>query len=567
MTARPWIGAYPPGTRWDAPLPTCVLPEVLDRASARWPRRTALRFEGTALSYAELDEACHRFARALTRLGVRPGSHVGLYLPNTPHYVIGFFAVLRAGATVVNYSPLDAGPVLAHKIEDSRTDLILTLDVPELADRMRGFLDSTRLSTLVLGSVDDFRLDAAARQPPAAGGDARCVRFTDLLAAEAAAEGRGGVQQTRPPSGHDLQALAVLQYTGGTTGHPKGAMLTHANLSSALGQLRGMWLDGGLVAEGEERFLVVLPLFHIYSLVANMLFGLSVGAELTLHQRFDTQGAADAIERERITVFFGVPTLFVALATHEAVTHVQLSSLKLCNSGGAPLSLESHRHFVDKARCRLLEGWGMTETCGVGTLSTGAGEHVTGSAGVPVAGVDLLFLDTQTGRELPLGERGELCIRGPNVMAGYWQRPEATAQSFHGDGYLRTGDVGYMTAQGRVYLVDRTKDMMICSGFNVYPRHIEEAIYQHPAVEEVIVIGLPDAYRGQTPKAYVKLKAGAAPLSLEALRAFLHERLGRHEMPTALELRDALPKTPVGKLSKKELHAEVAAAAGAAAAG
>ncbi|MBS0428793.1 MAG: AMP-binding protein [Proteobacteria bacterium] len=562
MTAHPWIGAYPPGTRWDAPLHTCMLPEVLDRAAARWPGRTALRFEGVALSYAQLDEACHRLARALVRLGVRPGSHVGLYLPNTPHYVIGFFAVLRAGATVVNYSPLDAGAVLAHKIEDSRTDVILTLDVPELADRMRGFLDSTRLSTLVLGQVDDFRPAAPASRPRAADGDARCVRFVDLLAAEADARAPGDALPpgtTRVPA--DPQALAVLQYTGGTTGHPKGAMLTHANLSSALGQLRAMWLDGGLVAEGQERFLVVLPLFHIYSLVANMLFGLSVGAELTLHQRFDTLSAADAIERERITVFFGVPTLFVALSTHDAVTHRQLRSLKLCNSGGAPLSQESHRRFVGKARCRLLEGWGMTETCGLGTLSTGAGEHAVGSAGVPVARAEVLFLDTQTGREVPLGEKGELCIRGPNVMAGYWQRPDETAQSFHGDGYLRTGDVGYMTAQGLVYLVDRTKDMMICGGFNVYPRHIEEAIYQHPAVEEVIVIGVPDAYRGQTPKAFVKLKTGTAPLSLDALRAFLRDRLGKHEMPTALELRDALPKTPVGKLSKKELHAEVAAAA------
>ncbi|MDI3384377.1 AMP-binding protein [Xenophilus aerolatus] len=570
MSAHPWIDAYPPGTRWDAPLHPRALPEVLARAAARWPTRTALRFEGAALSYAQLDQACDRFARALTRLGVRPGSHVGLYLPNTPHYVIGFFAVLRAGGTVVNYSPLDAGPVLAHKIEDSRTDLILTLDVPELADRMRGFLDSTRLATLVLGGVEDFRPaapTAPARHPPAADGDARCVRFADVLAAEAAAQAQDGMPRpatARPPA--DLQALAVLQYTGGTTGHPKGAMLTHANLSSALGQLRAMWLDGGLVAEGEERFLVVLPLFHIYSLVANMLFGLSVGAELTLHQRFDTPSAANAIEHERITVFFGVPTLFVALATHEAVTHRHLRSLKLCNSGGAPLSQESYRRFVDKARCRLLEGWGMTETCGLGTLSTGFGEHAIGSAGVPVAHADVVFLDTQTGREVPPGEKGELCIRGPNVMAGYWQRPDETAQSFHGDGYLRTGDVGYMTAQGLVYLVDRTKDMMICGGFNVYPRHIEEAIYQHPAVEEVIVIGLPDAYRGQTPKAFVKLKAGAAPLSLDELRAFLRERLGRHEMPTALELREALPKTPVGKLSKKELHAEVAAAATAAAA-
>ena len=206
----------------------------------------------------------------------------------------------------------------------------------------------------------------------------------------------------------------------------------------------------------------------------------------------------------------------------------------------------------------------MTETCGVGTLSTGFGAHPIGSAGVPAPNADVRFLHLQTGQEVPLGEKGELCIRGPNVMAGYWQRADATAESFTADGYLRTGDVGYMTPQGVVYLVDRTKDMMICGGFNVYPRSIEEAIYKHPSVEEVVVIGIPDAYRGQTPKAFVKLKAGADMLSLEMLRAFLVDQLGKHEMPSALEIRDALPKTPVGKLSKKELHAEVAQAAAAA---
>ncbi|RYF83610.1 MAG: long-chain fatty acid--CoA ligase, partial [Comamonadaceae bacterium] len=474
MTQKPWTGAYPPGTTWNAALRTTALTAVLDEAVARWPQRTALRFEGAALTYAQLDAACDRFARALTRLGVRPGSHVGLYLPNTPHYVIGFFGAMRAGATVVNYSPLDAGAVLAHKIGDSQTELILTLDLPELAGKMRGFLDSTRLATLVLGSLDDFAA-APSALTAAPDTDARCVRFAQAMAADDTA-----AAVALPPRVTDVQALAVLQYTGGTTGHPKGAMLTHANLSSALGQLREIWLHGGLVAEGEERFLVVLPLFHIYSLVANMLLGLSLGAELTLHQRFDTVTAVDTIERQRISVFFGVPTIFVALATHEALTREQLSSLKFCNSGGAPIAVESYKRFVDKAQCRLLEGWGMTETCGLGTLSTGFGEHPIGSAGVPVPNADVRFYDVQTGQEVPLGEKGELCIHGPNVMVGYWQRPDATAESFTAEGYLRTGDVGYMTPEGVVYLVDRTKDMMICGGFNVYPRTIEEAIYRHP---------------------------------------------------------------------------------------
>ena len=266
----------------------------------------------------------------------------------------------------------------------------------------------------------------------------------------------------------------------------------------------------------------------------------------------------DTIERQRITVFFGVPTLFVALATCDTLTREQLASLKFCNSGGAPIAIESYRRFVDKAQCRLLEGWGMTETCGVGTLSTGSGVHPVGSCGIPVAGAEVRFIDLQTSEPVALGAHGELCIRGPNVMQGYWQRPDATAESFTADGFLRTGDVGYMTPEGVVYLVDRTKDMMICGGFNVYPRNVEEAIYRHPSVEEAIVIGVPDAYRGQSPKAFVKLKDGADPLTIDALRAFLVDHLGKHEMPSALEIRSALPKTAVGKLSKKELHAEVA---------
>lgn len=546
---HPWINTYPPGTRWSAPLHTTAVATVLRQAVARGPQRTALRFEGATLTYAQLDEASDRLARGLVRLGVRPGTHVGLYLPNTPHYFIGFFAAQKAGATVVNYSPLDAGAVLAHKIEDSRTDLIITLDMPELAAKMRGFLDSTRLQTLVLGQVDDFA--GASVAPNEA--DARCVRFIDLLADDSAA-----VPVVLPPETTVLDSVAVLQYTGGTTGHPKGAMLTHANLTSALAQLRALWVDGGLVAEGQERLLVVLPLFHIYSMVANMLLGLSIGAEMTLHQRFDVQTAVDTIERQRITVFFGVPTLFVALATCDTLTREQLASLKFCNSGGAPIAIESYRRFVDKAQCRLLEGWGMTETCGVGTLSTGSGVHPVGSCGIPVAGAEVRFIDLQTSEPVALGAHGELCIRGPNVMQGYWQRPDATAESFTADGFLRTGDVGYMTPEGVVYLVDRTKDMMICGGFNVYPRNVEEAIYRHPSVEEAIVIGVPDAYRGQSPKAFLKPKDGADPLTIDALRAFLVDHLGKHEMPSALEIRSALPKTAVGKLSKKELHAEVA---------
>ncbi|RZI94930.1 MAG: long-chain fatty acid--CoA ligase, partial [Variovorax sp.] len=343
-----------------------------------------------------------------------------------------------------------------------------------------------------------------------------------------------------------------------TTGHPKGAMLTHANLSTAVAQLQAMLIDTGTLELGAERFLIVLPLFHVYSMVVNMILGIAIGAELVLHERFDLSAALDEITDSQISVFLGVPTMYVAFTSHPDIERRDLSSLKWCNSGGAPIAGEVFRNFVRMARCRLLEGWGMTEICGIGTLTTGVGNPAPGSCGVPVPGCEVKVIDLHTQADLPLGERGEICIRGPQVMKGYWNKPEATAEVMTEDGFMRTGDVGYMAPDGFVYLVDRTKDMMICSGFNVYPRNIEEAIYRHPAVEEVIVIGVPDAYRGQSPKAFVKLKPGAAPFTIEALREFLTEYLGKHEMPHALELRAELPKTAVGKLSKKELYAEAA---------
>ncbi|RZI95453.1 MAG: long-chain fatty acid--CoA ligase [Variovorax sp.] len=549
MSEQPWIKTYPPGTSWHAPLRQLPLTRLLGNAVARWPSNIALSFEGRDFSYAELASLSDRMAEGLQRLSVRPGMHVGLYLPNAPHYFISFFAVLKAGATVVNYSPLDAGAVLKHKIEDSHTDLIVTLDAPGLFSKMEGFLGSTRLQTLVVGSTGEF--NAGEKPLSTVAWDAQRVRFADLLVAGDAA--------FVPHAVTDLGEVAVLQYTGGTTGHPKGAMLTHANLSSAVSQVWHTMVGAGTLTEGEERFLAVLPLFHIYSMVVNMLFGLSIGAEVILQQRFDLQVALDTIVKRKVSVFLGVPTMFVAFTGHPDIERTDLSSLKFCNSGGAPIAAEVYANFVRMAQCRLQEGWGMTETCTMATSSPGVGAHVAGSCGIPVPGVEVKVIDlNDPATEVPLGERGELCIRGPNVMKGYWNRPDATAESMTLDGYLRTGDVGYMTDAGFVYIVDRTKDMMICGGFNVYPRNIEEAIYRHPSVEEVIVIGIPDAYRGQSPKAFIKYREGATPLTLDELRAFLVEYLGKHEMVHAVETRSELPKTAVGKLSKKDLYAEEA---------
>ncbi len=549
MSAHPWTQNYAPGSRWNAPLHAMPVQKLLSDAAARWPAQSALRFEGRTFSYAEFDTLTDRMAQGLQRIGVRPGTHVGLYLPNTPHYFIAFFAILKAGAVVVNYSPLDAGAVLQHKIGDSHTDVIVTLDTPELFSKMNGYLDTTRLKTLVVGSAGEFSA-GETRGATDVRWDERRVRFADLLA-----EGDERFEAAVP----DVSAIAVLQYTGGTTGHPKGAMLTHENLSMAVSQLQEMVVNAGTLQPGAERFLVVLPLFHVYSMVLNMIFGFAIGAELVLHQRFDLSTALREIQDSRITVFMGVPTMYVGFTGHADIERIDLSSLKWCNSGGAPIAGEVFSNFVRMARCRLLEGWGMTEICGVGTLTTGVGNPAPGTCGIPVPGAEIKVIDLATLADLPLGERGEICIRGPQVMKGYWNNPAATAEVTTADGFLRTGDVGYMSDDGFIYLVDRTKDMIICSGFNVYPRNIEEAIYRHPSVEEVSVIGVPDAYRGESPKAFIKFKPGSEPLTLDALRSFLTDYLGKHEMPHAMEARAELPKTAVGKLSKKELYAEVAA--------
>ncbi|HZW19914.1 long-chain fatty acid--CoA ligase [Noviherbaspirillum sp.] len=551
----PWIKSYPPGIHWDAELQTMPVQQLLDDAAEKWPDNPALDFMGRRFTYQELKALVDRAAKGFQQLGVKPGVHVGLYLPNTPHYVIGFFGVLKAGGTVVNYSPLDAERVLEHKVEDSETDIIVTLDLALLYPPMARLLGCTRLKTLVVGSLGEMSGNPGAvhahmlanDQLATVSEDERHIRFSQLL-------DNDGMYQPQPLEKLE-DALAVLQYTGGTTGLPKGAMLTHANLSTAVSQLRAV--TGGenrVLDEGRERVLAVLPLFHIYALTVNMLFGVGMGAELVLHTRFDTETVVRDLAAKKITVFPGVPTMYTAIINYPGIENHDLASLKFCGSGGAPLPVEVNQRFQHLTGCCLVEGWGMTETSPTGTFTPVYGMQKVGSCGMPTVGVTLKFVRVDDPAvEVAPGERGEMCIKGPNVMKGYWKNPQATAASMTKDGFFRTGDVAWMDEDGFVYIVDRTKDMILCGGFNVYPRIIEEAIYEHPAVAEVTVIGVRDAYRGESPKAFIVLKPGAPRITLEELKTFLKRRLGKHEMVQAMEIRDQLPRTPVGKLSKKEL--------------
>jgi long-chain acyl-CoA synthetase len=564
MFDRPWLKSYSPGVSADPTVEVSTVDAILSQAAEEWGDKAALGFMGRRFSYRELDALVDRTAKGFQLLGVKPGVHVGLYLPNCPQFAIAFFGALRAGATIVNYSPLDAAAVLVNKIEDSETDVLVTLDLQALYPQLANVLDTTRVKRMVIGDLAEFsgapeqaraRL-VAGQQLAEVTADPRHISFAALIDND----GAFAAAAIDP-----LTAIALLQYTGGTTGRPKGAMISHANIVAAIAMYSEAFkIEPRAFNRGDGRALVVLPLFHIFALLPYLIGSLKNGSEILLHVRFDPDAVLKDIETKGVTNFPGVPTMFSALVRHPAITPDSLKSLKYCVSGGAPLPGEVRNAFERMSDARFTEAWGMTETTATGTSTFYSPRAPKGSCGVPMPGIEMRFLSVEDGMTyVALGERGEICVRGPSIMRGYWKNEAATREIFTPDGFMRTGDVGWMDADGFLYIVDRTKDMILCSGFNVYPRNIEEAIHQHPAVEAVSVIGIPDDYRGQSPKAFIKLRADAPAMSLEEMKEFLKNRLGKHEMIAEMDIRPELPRTLVGKLSKKELYEEEARKRGA----
>ncbi len=542
MSSRPfaWEASYPAGLSWDAPLDVMTLPQMLDGALAAHGDKPFIEFRGRRIGFAEFGARVDRAAAGLRELGVGPGVAVALYLPNVPYHPISFFAVLRAGGLVVHLSPLDPPRSLARKLVDSGARLLVAPDFSTMLPQALGLLAEGLIDHLVVGEDAAWGPGPPTQPIPP---DPRILRFASL--GEAA---RLGDWPTGTPDD-----IAVLQYTGGTTGLPRAAMLTHANLTAATA-IYDTWGDG--VSGGwqaQDRVLGVLPLFHIYMLSTVMLRCLKGGVEIMLGLRFDPAQTLDDIETGRATVFAGVPTMFIALAAQPDIATRDLSSLRSAGCGGAPLPVEVAHKFEALSGRRVGGGWGMTETSPAGTALLPDAQMTSGLIGVPLPGIEMDVADLQDPRRtLPVGAVGELRVRGPNVTPGYWKRPEENGTAFV-DGFFLTGDIGSMDAAGNFSIVDRKKDMIISGGFNVYPRVIEDAIYEHPSVEECAVIGVADHYRGQAAKAFVKLRDGAEPFSLEALRGFLADKLGPQEMPATLAFRDALPRTAVGKLSRKEL--------------
>jgi long-chain acyl-CoA synthetase len=534
---------YPEGVRWDDPIARGTLPDLLSSAAAEFGARPAIEFRDRPISFVELEAMVEIAAAAFLRAGYGKNTSVALFLGNSPDHPVNFFGALKAGARVVHLSPLDGEIALSHKLSDSGARILVTSNLSALLPTALKFLDKGLLDRLIVCEDDNW--GKAGTPQTALPDNPAVITFRQFI------DGA-----TKPAQWPQISAddVALLQYTGGTTGLPKGAMLSHGNLTSAV-SVYDVW---GRPARAErnaiERVICVLPLFHIYALTVVLLSCLRRGNLISLHQRFDVEAVMRDIEVKRATAFPGVPTMWIAIAALPDLDKRDLSSLVSCGSGGAPLPVEVAKIFERKVGMKLKSGWGMTETCSPGTGHPKEGPEKPGSIGLMLPGIEMDVVSLDDPKQLmPVGEVGEIRIRGPNVTKGYWNRPKETAEALVGDRFL-TGDIGYMDPDGYFYLVDRKKDMIISGGFNVYPQMIEQAIYTHPAVQEVIVIGIPDDYRGEAAKAFVKLRAGAQPFTLDELKAFLAGKLGKHEIPAALDFVDELPRTPVGKLSRHELR-------------
>jgi len=545
-----WDEKYNHPIAWRTEFEPLTIPDMLAAVVRDKPLAPMIDFMGRVYSYGQVADAAARVAKGLRDMGVSPGDRVGLYLPNVPHYVAAYYGAMMMGAIVVNFSPLYTAEELEHQAEDSGTRVLFTLSASALLPTALKVLEKSCIERLVVGSVAGalstakslyyrfFKHDEVTDIPD----DARITRFSQLI------DNDGDF----PPVAIKPETdIALIQYTGGTTGTPKGATLTHQNLSAVARQVASVDKHSG----DEDRIIGVLPLFHVFANTCVLNRTVAAGGEMILLPRFDAEQVLHTLERTKATYMPGVPTMYQALLDHPATSHTDFSSLRVCISGGAPMPVEVKQRFEQVTGAVIAEGYGLTESSGVVSVNPYEGVNKPGSIGQPMPGTFVKLLDREDpSRDAEPGQPGELAFSGPQTMQGYWQRPDADAEVFVG-GYLRTGDVATIDADGYIRIVDRLKDMISVGGFKVFPSQVETILYRNELVKEALVIGIPDAYRGESPKAFVALAAGAE-ITGDELMNWLNPQLGKHERVVAVEIRDSLPKTLVGKLSRKELVAE-----------
>jgi long-chain acyl-CoA synthetase len=548
-----WRTAYNHPGKWDDVFPPVSMVELFEASAAAHPHAPLLDFMGRKYSYAETLDGARRVACGLAALGYGHGDRIGLFLPNVPHYVAAYYGILRLGATVVNFSPLYSVEELAAQVEDSGTKLLFTLSASALLPTALKVLEQSGLERLVVGSVAGalppakslfyrwFKAKEVAPRPD----DPRILAFSKLIA------NKGDCHSPRSiPS-----AISLIQYTGGTTGTPKGAMLTHQNLSANARQVAQLDPEMG---KTQDTILGVLPFFHVFANTCVLNRTVLTGGEIVMLPRFNAKQALAELRRTRPRSLPGVPTMYQALLDAPGMKPSDFTSLRYCISGGAPLAAQLKEEWEHTTGARVIEGYGLSESSGVVSTNPYNGLNKPGTIGQPLAGTRVRLVDKEDPtRPPPSGEPGEIVVSGPQIMKGYWNRPDADADVFVDDHWLRTGDVGTIDDDGYIRIVDRLKDMIAVGGFKVFPSQIEAVLYRHPAVKEALVIGLPDAYHGELPHAYVVLDGDAEAISGPELSLWLNAQLGKHERVSEVVIRDSLPKTMIGKLSRKDLLAEV----------
>jgi long-chain acyl-CoA synthetase len=548
---KTWHRFYDEGVPFDIDPPQDPIFACLERSAQAFPHMTATEFIGARLTYQQLADQVERFAASLSQLGVEPGDRVAIMLPNCPQTIITYYATLRIGGVAVMTNPMYVERELGHQLRDAGVKVLVGLD--HLYPRIERVWKDTGVKQLVIASIRDYlpfplnflyplkaKKQNLNMKVPFGGSIHSFKRLVQ--------------DSTGDPPRPEVHAddLALLQYTGGTTGVAKGVMLTHRNLVANVMQVSA-WLP--TLNCGEERFICVLPFFHVFGMTTAMNWPIYLAATMTLLPRFETKDFLKTINKSRPTIALLVPTIFTALINYPEISKYNLSSINYVVSGSAPLPVEIMNRFGKLTGSVILEGYGLTEASPVTHVNPVKSKRKAGSIGIALPSTDARIVDLETGtEEQQVGQPGELVIKGPQVMKGYWDMEEETAKTIK-DGWLHTGDIAHMDEDGYVFIIDRKKDMIIAGGYNIYPRDIDEVLYEHPKIADAVTIGVPDEYRGETVKIFVVVKPGET-LTEEEVLAHCKERLASYKVPRLVEFRDELPKTMVGKVLRKELRSE-----------
>lgn len=551
--SKPWLTSYPVEIPAELEFRKEPVQQYLVDAAKSFPEKTAIHFMGKEMNYKELYHEARSFASYLQQIGISKGDRVAIMLANTPQAVISYFGILIAGGIVVQTNPLYTERELEYQMKDSGAKAIITLDI--LYPRASKVMPQTNLQHIIVTAIKDY------------------LPFPKNLVYPFIQKKQYGIVVTVKHEGNthlfkeiikikpnklveydfDFEEdVALLQYTGGTTGSPKGVMLTHKNLV-ANSSMCTAWLYKA--KPGEESVLGIVPFFHVYGMTIVMILSVMQAYKMIILPKFDALTTLKTIQKQRPTLFPGAPTIYIGLLNHPDLKKYDLSSIDSCLSGSAPLPVEVQEEFEAITGGKLVEGYGLTESSPVTHANfLWDRERIKGSIGVPWPNTEVRIVSMDDGIDMPVGEIGEIIIKGPQVMKGYWNRPEATEETIK-DGWLYTGDLGYMDDKGYFYVVDRKKDMIIAGGYNIYPREIEEVLYEHPDVLEAVAVGIPDPYRGETVKAYVVLKEGAH-ITSDDLNQYARKYLAAYKAPRLYEFREELPKTAVGKILRRTLVEE-----------